>query len=415
MSDMNLVKLKDLTLDNKGHYGIGAAAVERSEDLPTYLRITDINEDGTLDYEGLKSVDSSDTDKYYLQENDIVFARTGNSTGKNYLYDGRDGKLVYAGFLIKFSLNPEIVNPLYVKYYCMTKEYWGWVEGISTGSTRKNINAKMFGELEIPLPIKKVQDKVVKILNSLDEKVRNNNKIIKNIEEQAQAIFKSWFVDFEPFQDEEFVDSDLGKIPEGWEIISLDDMATYKNGLAMQKYRPENEEESLPVLKIKELRANRTNLSSDRCSKEIPKEVLIDDGDIIFSWSGSLLVEIWTGGQAGLNQHLFKVTSDKYHKWFYYYWTKFFLNQFIAIARDRATTMGHIKRSHLKDAQILIPNEEYLRNMIGVMDPIVEKLINLGIQNGKLAEIRDTLLPKLMSGEIHLGDVELEKVVETKI
>ena len=165
MSDMNLVKLKDLTLDNKGHYGIGAAAVERSEDLPTYLRITDINEDGTLDYEGLKSVDSSDTDKYYLQENDIVFARTGNSTGKNYLYDGRDGELVYAGFLIKFSLNPEIVNPLYVKYYCMTKEYWGWVEGISTGSTRKNINAKMFGELEIPLPIKKVQDKVVKILN----------------------------------------------------------------------------------------------------------------------------------------------------------------------------------------------------------------------------------------------------------
>lgn len=177
----------------------------------------------------------------------------------------------------------------------------------------------------------------------------------------------------------------------------------------MQKYRPESEDDSLPVLKIKELRANRTNSDSDRCTKEIPSDILVENGDIIFSWSGSLLVEIWTGGTAGLNQHLFKVTSAKYHKWFYYYWTKYFLNQFIAIARDRATTMGHIKRSHLKEAKILIPDEETLQKMNKIMDPIVSNLVNLGIQNKKLEETRDILLPKLMSGELRVEDtVEAE-------
>lgn len=281
----------------------------------------------------------------------------------------------------------------------------------SHGSVFSTITKSTFNNVKIPVPSLLLQKSIANILSSLDDKIEINNAIIANLEEQAQAIFKSWFVDFEPFQDEKFVDSELGRIPEGWRIISLDDMATYKNGLAMQKYRPENEEESLPVLKIKELRANSTDPSSDRCSKEIPEEVLVNDGDIIFSWSGSLLVEIWTGGKAGLNQHLFKVTSEKYHKWFYYYWTKFFLNQFIAIARDRATTMGHIKRSHLKDAKILVPKEEIMKKMNGIMDPIVEQLINLGIQNKKLEEIRDTLLPKLMSGEIRVEEaIEVEEM-----
>ncbi len=271
------------------------------------------------------------------------------------------------------------------------------------------INKTEFSEFEILLPPLSEQKLIANILSSFDNKIENNNAIIANLEEQALVIFKSWFVDFEPFQDVEFVDSELGRKPINWQVKNLEDMATYKNGLAMQKYRPKTEQDSLPVLKIKELRANQTDSSSDRCSKDIPKEVLIRNGDIIFSWSGSLLVEIWTGGIAGLNQHLFKVTSDKYHKWFNYYWTKFFLKQFVAIARDRATTMGHIKRSHLKDAKILVPDELTLDKMNKVMDPIVSKRINIGIQNKKLEELRDTLLPKLMSGEIRV-----EEAIEMK-
>lgn len=273
------------------------------------------------------------------------------------------------------------------------------------------INKTEFSNQEIYLPPLEEQKSIADLLSSFDDKIENNNAIIANLEEQAQAIFKSWFVDFEPFQEEEYQESELGKIPKKWQVSSLDKMAIYKNGLAMQKYRPESEDDSLPVLKIKELRANRTNSDSDRCTKEIPSDILVENGDIIFSWSGSLLVEIWTGGTAGLNQHLFKVTSAKYHKWFYYYWTKYFLNQFIAIARDRATTMGHIKRSHLKEAKILIPDEETLQKMNKIMDPVVSNLVNLGIQNKKLEETRDILLPKLMSGEIRVEEaIEVEEM-----
>lgn len=216
-------KLKDLTVDGKGSYGIGAPAVPYQEDKLTYLRITDINDDGSLNFSDLKSVDAEDAEKYILKENDIVFARTGNSTGRSYFYEKQHGTFVYAGFLIKFSLDPNKVNPRILKYYTHSKPYFDWVNSFDTGATRGNINAKTYGDMEIELPSRKVQDKIVSILSSLDRKIELNNKINADLEEMAQAIFKNWFVDFEPFKDGKFVDSELGMIPEGWKVGTLGD------------------------------------------------------------------------------------------------------------------------------------------------------------------------------------------------
>ena len=146
-----------------------------------YLRITDIFDDGTLNLSELKSVDAPNSDKYILKPNDIVFARTGGSTGRNYFYDGSDGVFVYAGFLIKFSIDPEKVNPKYVKYYCRSKQYNDWVQSFNTGSTRGNINAQIFGNMEIPLPERKQQDYLVSILEPIDEKIRNNKQVNDNL------------------------------------------------------------------------------------------------------------------------------------------------------------------------------------------------------------------------------------------
>ena len=173
--------LKDLSIGCKGYYGIGASAVDKREDLYTYLRITDINDDGTLNMNDLKSVDDPDADKYLLSPNDIVFARTGASTGRNYFYDGTDGTFVYAGFLIKFSIDPQKVNPIYIKYYCQSKQYRDWIASFSTGSTRGNINAQTLGNMEIPLPSRGQQDFVVNILTPIDEKIKRNNKINDNL------------------------------------------------------------------------------------------------------------------------------------------------------------------------------------------------------------------------------------------
>lgn len=272
-----------------------------------------------------------------------------------------------------------------------------------TGTTgRQRVRKSVFDQIKINLPSVTDQEKIVKILNAYDKKIETNIKIIANLEAQAQALFKYYFVDFEPFADGKFVESDLGTIPEGWEISNLEKIANYKNGVAIKKFPPKDKDNSLPALKIRELNKNSTDESSDVVGNYIDESVKVYDGDVIFSWSGTLLVKIWTGGEAGLNQHLFKVTSEKYDKWFYYLWTLYHLEKFISIARDKATTMGHIKRSHLKESKVLICDEKTYKNASDVINPIIELIINLGIQNRTLAEARDALLPKLMTGEIDL-------------
>ncbi len=174
------VKLKDISTEGKGFYGIGAPAVEYDKNLYTYLRITDITDDGRINKDGLMSVDNENAEEYLLKENDIVFARTGNSTGRSYFYDKRDGNLVYAGFLVKFNIDNSKVNPKYVKLYTLTNEYKNWVDSIATGSTRKNINAKMYGDMEIKLPDRDYQDFVVNIIEPFNEKSKSKIKSIKN-------------------------------------------------------------------------------------------------------------------------------------------------------------------------------------------------------------------------------------------
>ena len=221
-----------------------------------------------------------------------------------------------------------------------------------------------------------------------------SSTINNNLEQQARAIFANEFLSFE-------------LQPNGWKQANLIDIADYLNGLAMQKYRPTVDEIGIPVLKIKELRQGYCDDNSELCSSNIKSQYIIHNGDVIFAWSGSLLVDFWCGGICGLNQHLFKVTSSNYDKWFYYAWTKYHLNRFVAIATDKATTMGHIKRDELAKAEVLIPNKADYNRIGALLQPIYDSIISNRIENKKLAEARDALLPKLMSGEIDVSDIEI--------
>lgn len=277
------------------------------------------------------------------------------------------------------------------------------ISGYVTGSAQPKLNQANLLKIPIKIPVNlSDQRKIAGILSALDSKIENNNKINANLEAQAEALFKSWFVDFTPFKDQPFVDSELGPIPQGWKVGKLTDIAVYLNGLAMQKFPPQDIKDSFPVLKIKELGAGICDNSSDRCSNKVPKKYIIEDGDIIFSWSGTLMVDVWCGGQCGLNQHLFKVSSSNYPKWFYYHWTKKHLRDFIHIARDKAVTMGHIKRGHLDNALVVVPNNFILEKATHLFEPLLNMVISKRIENQRLAALRDTLLPKLMSGEIKL-------------
>ena len=273
------------------------------------------------------------------------------------------------------------------------------------------INKTTFSNFSIIVPTIEEQKSIAHILSTLDDRIEVNNQINKTLENMAQTIFKQWFVDFEfpneekePYKSSggEMIESELGLIPKGWVVKGLDEIAEFLNGLAMQKYRPTENEKSYPVLKIKELRQGRTDENSDLCSSNIEKKYIVRDGDIIFSWSGSLLVDIWCGGKCGLNQHLFKVTSDKHDQWFVYQWNKYHLDRFVNIAKSKATTMGHIKRKDLSDSKVLIPSDELYLKAAQYQKYLFEKIMYSKIEIKRLEEIRDSLLPKLMSGEIRV-------------
>lgn len=300
------------------------------------------------------------------------------------------------------TINDEVADYEFV-YYTLKNDYTT-LASLANGGAQQNLNAQIIKDYVLKMPSLADQRRIASILSSLDRKIELNNKINADLEEMAQAIFKNWFVDFEPFKDGKFVDSELGMIPEGWKVGRLTEIASYMNGLAMQKYPPENIEDSLPVLKIKELGQGFCGTDSDRCSCNIKDECKIHNGDVIFSWSGTLLVDVWCGGDCGLNQHLFKVTSNDYPKWFYYYWTKHHLQEFIHIAKDKAVTMGHIKRGHLEEALVAIPDNDSMEKAHELFEPILSKMISLRLENSRLSLLRDTLLPRLMSGEIEVPE-----------
>ena len=289
----------------------------------------------------------------------------------------------------------ENCKPGFLYYLLFSNDFFDYATATTKGTKmpRGDKTAIMqYGVPDLPFDI---QISIADTLSSLDSRITENRKINNHLEQMAQAIFKSWFVDFEPFG---------GVMPDDWKTGNLTDIADYLNGLAMQRFRPADGEAGLPVLKIKELRQGMCDSSSEFCSPNIRSDYIVRDGDVIFSWSGSLLVDFWCGGDCGLNQHLFKVSSHKYDKWFYYVWTCYHLIQFVAMAADKATTMGHIKREALENAEVIIPDENSYRKIGGLLAPLYEQIINNRVESRRLSRLRDTLLPKLMTGEISVEE-----------
>ena len=440
------MKLSDLCVEIS--YGYTASATENNTGCK-FLRITDI-QGGYVDWDKVPfcEIESKDITKYQLIEGDIVIARTGNSTGENFIFQGKNNA-VFASYLIRYRVNKEIANPYYIWLNLRSSNWWGFVSGAKSGSAQAGANAKVLGTFEIPIPDLQTQNKIADFFQHINNKIQLNTQINQTLEQIAQALFKSWFVDFDPVRAKvqalsdglsleqaelaamqaisgktaeeltalsqahpdryaelaktakafpcEMVEIDGVEVPKGWELKALDEIANYQNGLALQKFRPKDDEPFLPVVKIAQLRQGYAD-GEEKAKASINPECIIDNGDVIFSWSGSLLVDIWCGGKAALNQHLFKVTSKRYPKWFYYFYTKYHLAEFQRIAYDKAVTMGHIKREHLSAAKCIVPNDELLTNK--TLENILEKIIFNRLENFNLQNTRDLLLPRLLNGEI---------------
>ena len=396
---MLFAKLNDLSIGGKGSYGIAASAVERKADLPTYLRITDIFDDGTLNLSELKSVDAPNSDKYILKPNDIVFARTGGSTGRNYFYDGSDGVFVYAGFLIKFSIDPEKVNPKYVKYYCRSKQYNDWVQSFNTGSTRGNINAQTFGNMEIPLPERKQQDYLVSILEPIDEKIKNNKQVNDNLEQQAQAIYHERFETVSP-----------NDLPSDWRIVTLGEVATISNKSFNPLKEPEILLEHYSIPAFDEARFPVFELSTSIKSNKF----IIDASCFMISKLNPTTKRVWkpyclTGNAVCSTEFIVYKAKDKTITDFLY--SVIDSNSFSDFMCSHVTgSTGSRQRTTPSDTlsyELILPSEDELAEFQSLVSPMYAQIRINAIENDRLKRLRDSLLPKLMSGEVDVSTIQL--------
>ena len=298
------------------------------------------------------------------------------STNHNYLHNQRIG-------LVQF-INENVCKD-FVYWLMRTREYQNYIVGSASGTSIMHTSPSRIEDYSCIIPSSlSEQESIASILTSIDNKINLLHRENETLEALGETLFCQWLIE---------------EAKDDWDEIPLTKIANFTNGLACQKYPPKNDVEKLPVLKIREL-SNGIGYDSDYATTDVVNEYIVHAGDVIFAWSASLMVKIWGGEDCILNQHLFKVTSDSFPKWFYYYWCKYHLNEFIAIAQSHATTMGHIKRGDLENAMVIVPSNDELKVMNYQFDSIIRKLENNNKEISTLIQTRDNLLPKLMNREI---------------
>ena len=403
--------------------------------------------DGGIVEDGIARISEADVERlaqHKLRMGDIVFSRRGDVTKNALIRPHEVGWFCGTGCL-KVRLGDETVATAKFISHCLRlPDIKDWLVRHAVGATMPNLNTGILSAVPIYLPPLQTQLEIAEILGALDDRITLLRETNTTLEAIAQALFKSWFVDFDPVRakmarrsreggnpeaggacdaldlrlrgndgtgmDEAtaalfpdgFEESELGLVPRGWRVKPLDDVANFLNGLALQKFPP-TDDAWLPVIKIAQLRKGDT-VGADRAGRNLKPEYVIQNGDVLFSWSGSLEVEVWCGGEGALNQHLFKVTSDKYPKWFYYLWTKHHLEHFRQIAASKATTMGHIQRAHLSQAKVVVPPDDFVSAVGECFGPLLDRWIATALQAQTLATLRDTLLPRLISGQLRLPE-----------
>jgi type I restriction enzyme, S subunit len=350
-----------------------------------YVTIPQLD-DGHIDISTARRISREDfeawTRKALPLQHDVVLSRRTNPGVTAYVPEGLEFAL--GQNLVLLRSDGQTVYPPFLRWLVRGPNWWAQIEQfLNVGAVFDSLKCADIPNFRLPIPPMKDQRRIADILSALDDKIELNRRTSEALEAVARAIFRSWFID---------------DAPAGGSVRGLDEVARFLNGLALQRFPP-TADRSLPVIKIAQLRSGDTR-DADRASADLPADYVVRDGDVLFSWSGSLECVLWAGGKGALNQHLFKVTSADFPKWFYYLWIHQHLADFREIAAGKATTMGHIQRHHLADAKVSIPPPAVLASADRVLGPMIEQICRRGVEARTLADVRDALLPRLLSGQL---------------
>lgn len=406
---MNNMLLREITSKiGAGATPTGGKNAYRKQGI-SFIRSQNVH-DFKFSVNGLAFIDemqAKELNNVTVEEKDILLNITGDSIARVCIVPKEilPARVNQHVAIIRCNRN---VNSHYVFYYLENlKSYLLKICGV--GGTRNALTKEAIEKLEIQLPELSIQQKIASVLSSLDSKIELNNQINAELEAMAKTIYDYWFVQFNfPVENGKPYKSNGGKmvwneelkreIPEGWEVATLLNIAQYENGLPCQKYRP-NGDDVLRVIKIREMNEGYS-ANTEYVRSDIPKKAIIENGDVLFSWSASLNVKFWTGGIGALNQHIFKVTSINFPKSFYYHQLINYLQHFKMMAENRKTTMGHITLDHLRQSRIIIPPKELTLELEKIIGPIISQKVGLEVENQKLVELRDWLLPMLMNRQV---------------
>ena len=399
------LKMLDKPLDGN-HGGIHPKTQDYVDKGVPFIMANDLKY-GKIDYSNCKFITEKQArtlKKGFAKSGDVLLTHKA-TMGRTAMVDNSNEYIVLTPQVTYYRVLKGIFNK-YLKYYFDSKPFQelllNWA---GSGSTRSYLGITGQRKLPVMLPPIQEQKVIADTLSCIDDKIDINNRINKTIEEMAQATFKSWFVDFEPFQEYEFEKSELGKIPKGWSIDAIYDFAKYINGTSFKKDEYATSRCGCPIIKITELK-NGISSSTEYFSGTKDEKYYIKTGDILFSWSGnpetSIDIFIWDGGNAILNQHTFKIVITNNDYCFIYLLLKFFKPEFTRIASSKQTTgLGHVTIGDLK--RLRFPcNDKVVGEFCTILNPVIEMYVKNLLENKKLRNIRESLLPKLMSGEIRV-------------
>ena len=392
-----------------------------------YMRLTC----GNFDYQNncFKSNTSKDNlyyignfnQEYLMEKDDIITPLTEQAVGLlgSTAWVPESGKYIQSQDVAKITPNEKLLDKKFCYYLISSKVVKQQLSAAAQQTKIRHTSPDKIKDCTVWIPSLEEQAQIGQFLYDIDSKIALNRQINDNLEAMAKQLYDYWFVQFDfPDENGKPYKSSGGamvwneklkrEIPQGWHCGTLLDIAEYTNGLACQKYRP-TDNNKLPVIKIKEM---HDGLSADTewVKADIPNDVKVFDGDVLFSWSASLEVMLWAYGNGGLNQHIFKVTSKNgYPRSFYFYQLIHYVGVFKQMAEARKTTMGHITQDHLRQSTIALPpNVDIANKLEEKLCPIFDEIVKNNQEIMALTKQRNELLPLLMNGQAtvnyHLSD-----------
>ena len=387
MSEWVEYTFAEMLVDGAISYGIVQPGAHVERDFVPIVRVNNIR-DGKIETRDVLKVASAIESQYQrtrLYGGELLITVVGTVGECAVVPESLKGWNVARAISVA-RIRPEF-DKRFVKYCFKLDDVIFQIYGNTNDTVQPTLNLSLLKRLILKAPPLVEQQAIAFALTCLDDKIDLLHRQNQTLEAMAKTLFREWFLESEN---------------EGWDEKPLSNIANFLNGLACQKYPPADDINKLPVLKIREL-SNGITDSADWATSQVKPDYIVEAGDVIFAWSASLMVKVWDGEKCVLNQHLFKVTSQEFPKWFYLRWCKYHLTEFIAISASHATTMGHIKRGDLDAAMVLVPPPAVLDAMSQQMTPLLDKQIAIARQRKTLEKLRDTLLPKLMSGEVRVA------------